>query len=146
MVEFAIALPVLVLLMAGLLDLGRASYYGITVADAARDAARVLISNAGGAGPGAAAGCAAAQAAATNASAAAVCPSGSTQPAAGQLLVVISCPDANACVGDPMGTVHSQPVTVDVYYGFRLITPLLSSLTPGGVIPIHGHAVMNSAW
>ncbi len=146
MVEFAVALPVLVWLVAGLLDLGRASYYGITVADAARDADRVLISNAGGTGPGSAAGCAAAQAAATNASTSVVCPSGSTQPAAEQLLVAISCPDANACVGDATGTVHNQPVTVDVYYGFRLITPLLSSLAPGGVIPIHGHAVMNSAW
>src|SRR5438445_2523757 len=117
-VEFALALPVLLLLLSGLFDLGRACYYGITVTDAARDAARVLVSNASGSGPGVAAGCAAAQAASVNASAAPVCPSSSLQPAAGQVLVVISCPDSgNACLGDPTGTVHGQPVTVDGYYG-----------------------------
>ena len=146
-VEFALALPVLLLLLSGLFDLGRAGYYGITVVDAARDAARVLVSNASGSGPGLAAGCAAAQAAAQNASAAPVCPSSGLQPAAGQVLVVISCPDSdNACLGDPTGTVHGQPVTVDVYYGFQLLTPLFNSTIQGGVIPIHGRAIMNAAW
>jgi Flp pilus assembly protein TadG len=146
-VEFAIALPVMLWLLSGLFDLGRVSYYEITVADAARNAARVLASNDAGSGPGAAAGCAAAQEAAVNASAAPVCPSSGVQPAGGQVLVVISCPDSNnACVGDPTGTVHGQPVTVDVYYGFRLLTPLVSSMAPGGVIPIHAQVVMNAAW
>jgi hypothetical protein len=146
-VELAIALPMLLWLLCGLFDLGRASYYGITVSDAARDAARVLVSNASGSGPGLAAGCAAAQAAAVDASTNPVCPSSSVQAASGQVLVVISCPDSgNACVGDPTGTVHGQPVTVDVYYGFQLLTPLLSSGSPGGVISIHARAIMNAAW
>jgi hypothetical protein len=42
--------------------------------------------------------------------------------------------------------VHGQPVTVDVYYGFQLLTPLLSSGSPGGVISIHARAIMNAAW
>ena len=145
-VEFAIALPVLVLLVSGLFDLGRASYYGITVADTARAAARLLTSNASGSGPGIAAGCSAAQAAVVNASTAPVCPTTRTSPAAGEVLVVIACPDGNLCIGDPTGTVHGQPVTVDVYYGFRLLTPGLSALSPGGVIPMHGQAIMNAAW
>jgi TadE-like protein len=146
-VELAVALPMLLWLLSGLFDLGRVSYYGITVSDAARSAVRVLVSNDSGSGPGAAAGCAAAQAAVVNASAAPVCPSSGGQPTAGQVLVVISCPDSgNACVGDPTGTVHGQPVTVDVYYGFRLLTPLLSSIVPGGVIRIHAQAIMNAAW
>ena|SRR5437016_10889 len=146
-VEFAIALPILLWLLSGLFDLGRVSYYGITVADVARSTARVLVSNDAGSGPGVAAGCAAAQAAAVDASAAPVCPSLGAYPGAGQVLVTISCPDTgNACVGDPTGTVHGQPVTVDVYYGFQFLTPLLSSMTPGGVIRIHAQAVMNAAW
>ena len=146
-VEFAIALPVLLLLVSALLDLGRVYYYRITIEDGARNAVRVLVSNDAGSGPGDAAGCAAAQAAVVDASGAPVCPSAGTQPAAGQVLVVISCPDTgNACVGDPTGTVHGQPVTVDVYYGFQLLTPLMSSLAPGGVIPMHAQATMNAAW
>jgi Flp pilus assembly protein TadG len=146
-VELAIALPMLMLLLCGLFDLGRASYYGITVSDAARDAARVLVSNASGSGPGLAAGCAAAEAAAVNASTTPVCPSAAVQAASGQLLIVISCPDAgNACVGDPTGAVHGQPVTVDVYYGFQLLTPLISSGSPGGVISMHARAIMDATW
>ena len=57
-VEFALALPVLLLLVGGLLDLGRVSYYGITIEDAARNAVRTLVSNDAGSGPGQAAGCA----------------------------------------------------------------------------------------
>jgi len=146
-VEFALALPILLWLLCGLFDLGRVSYYGITVADVARTTARVLVSNDAGSGPGAAAGCAAATAAAADASSAPVCPSPDVRPAAGQVLVVISCPDSgNACVGDPTGTVHGQPVTVDVYYGFQFLTPLLASMAPGGVTSIHARATMNAAW
>lgn len=138
----AVALPFLVLLFSGLLDLGRAYYSLVTVTDAARDGARMLISSSSGAGPGSAAGCTAVQAAVVNLASSPTCPTGGTSPTAGQVLVGISCPDAGACVG-PSG---DQPVTVDVYYGFRLLTPLISSLVPGGVIALHGHAVMDSTW
>src|ERR1700680_482466 len=40
MVEFAITLPVLVLLVAGVLELGRGYVFAIATSDAARDAAR----------------------------------------------------------------------------------------------------------
>ena len=146
MVELAIALPMLAWLACGLFDLGRVAYYGVTVTDAARDVARVLVSNDAGYGPGVAAGCSMAQAAVVDASASPSCPSTSTQPSAGQVLVVISCPDNNVCAGDPSGSTHGQPVTVDVYYGFQFITPLLSSIAPGGIVPVHARAVMNASW
>ena len=40
MVEFAIALPVLILLVAGVLELGRGYVFAIATSDAARDGAR----------------------------------------------------------------------------------------------------------
>jgi Flp pilus assembly protein TadG len=142
MVELALAIPLLLWLLCGLLDLGRAYYYAVTVTDAARDGARMLVTSSAGVGPGAAAGCSAVRAAVVNLGSSPTCPTTSTSPAAGQVLVGISCPDAGPCVGPS----HDQPVTVDVYYGFPLLTPLISSLVPGGVIALHGHAVMDSTW
>jgi len=144
--EFALALPVLLLLACGLLDLGRAYYYGITVTDAARDGARNLIVNVNGYGPGPAAGCLAVEQAASNISAASTCPTTGTSPAGGHLLIGISCPDAGGCVGDPGGSAHGQPVTVDVYYGFQLLTPLVGAFVPNGVVRLHARAVMDATW
>src|SRR5262249_29103045 len=59
--EMAVALPFLVLLFCGLLDLGRAYYSLVTVTDAARDGARMLVTSSSGVGPGSAAGCTAVQ-------------------------------------------------------------------------------------
>jgi Flp pilus assembly protein TadG len=141
--EVAVALPFLVLLFCGLLDLGRAYYADITVTDAARDGARMLItSSSSGTGPGSAAGCTAVQVAVVDLASSPTCPTSGTSPAAGQVLVAISCPDGTTCTG-PSG---DKPVTVDVYYGFQLVTPVVSSLVPGGVIALHGHAVMDSTW
>jgi Flp pilus assembly protein TadG len=141
-VEIAVSLPFLVLLFCGLLDLGRAYYGLVTVTDAARDGARMLVSSSSTVGPGSAAGCTAVQAAVVNLASSVTCPTTTTSPAAGQVLVGISCPDGGACVGPSGG----QQVTVDVYYGFQLVTPLIGSLAPGGVIALHGHAVMVSTW
>ncbi len=140
-VELAVALPFLIWLFCGLLDLGRAFYYVVTVTDGARDGVRMLVTNSNGVGPGPAAGCAAVKAAVVDLGSP-TCPTTSTSPGAGAVLVGISCPDTGLCVG-PSG---NRPVTVDVYYGFQLLTPLISSLVPGGVISLHGHAVMDSTW
>jgi Flp pilus assembly protein TadG len=146
-VELAVALPMLVWLFCGILDLGRAYYYGVTATDASRDAVRMLVTNAAGFGPGVAAGCAAVQAAVTNLDTSPTCPSSGTTAAGGRVRVVISCWDAGGlCVGNPLGSTHNQAVTVDVYYGFQLFTPLISSMVPGGVITLHGRSVMASTW
>src|SRR5216684_1749227 len=42
LVEFAIALPILILLVAGVLELGRGYSYAVAVSDAARDGARYV--------------------------------------------------------------------------------------------------------
>ncbi len=141
-VEMAVALPFLLWLFSGLLDLGRAYYYTVTVTDAARDGARMLVTSTASLGPGTAAGCAAVQAAVVDLGQSPTCPASGTNPAGGAVLVGITCPDGNKCVGPS----NDQPVTVDVYYGFQLFTPLVSSLVPGGVIALHGHAVMDSTW
>lgn len=141
--EMAVALPVLVLLFSAVLDLGRTAYYTITVTDAARDGARMLVSNTAGVGPGTTAGCAAVTAATASLHTTPSCPTTSSKPAADALLVGISCPDAGGlCVGPS----HNKPVTVDVYYGFTLMTPVMSAFVSGGVITLHGHAVMDSSW
>jgi Flp pilus assembly protein TadG len=141
--EVAISLPFLVLLFCGLLDLGRAYYAEITVTDAARDGARMLVSTStSGTGPGSASGCTAVQAAVVDLASSPTCPTSTTSPAAGQVLVGISCPDSGACVGPSGGGL----VTVDVYYGFKPVTPVIGSLVPGGVITLHGHAVMDPTW
>lgn len=142
MAEIAVALPFLVLLVSGLLDLGRAYYAFITVTDAARDGARMLITSSSGVGPGSAAGCTAVTVAVVDLASSTTCPSGSTSPTAGQVLVGISCPDSGACTGPSA----SGMVTVDVYYGFKMVTPLIGALVPGGVVALHGHAVMDPAW
>lgn len=136
--EIAVALPFLILLFCGLLDLGRAYYGLVTVTDAARDGARILVTSASGKGPG----CTAVQAAVTNLSSSPTCPTSGASPAAGQVLVGITCPGAGDCTGPSGGS----PVTVDVYYGFQLVTPLIGALVPGGVMALHGHAVMDPTW
>jgi hypothetical protein len=142
-VEMAVALPVLVLLFCGLLDLGRAFYYAVTVTDAARDGVRMLVTNTAGTGPGKTAGCTAVKAAVAGLGTTPTCPTTGTSPGADGMLVGISCPDTGGlCVGPS----PNKAVTVDVYYGFALLTPVISALAPGGVIVLHGHAVMDSTW
>ena len=46
LVEFALLSPVLMLLLVGVVDLGRALYYQVQTASAARDAARMMVLNA----------------------------------------------------------------------------------------------------
>jgi Flp pilus assembly protein TadG len=145
-VEFALSLPVLILLFGGLLDLGRGYYFVITVTDAAREGARTLIGNSGGSGPGTSVGCSIVQAAVVDLDPAPTCPTTSTQPPAGRVLVGVTCPASSGCVGDPTSATHNQPVTVDVYYGFQPFTPLIGSFTANGVLTLHAHAVMNASW
>src|SRR5258708_39808085 len=102
----------LVWLFCGILDLGRAYYYGITVTDAARDGVRMLVTSSGGYGPGVTAGCGAVQAAVTNLDTSPTCPSSGTTAAGGRVRVVITCWDSGLCVGNPLGSTHNQAVSV----------------------------------
>lgn len=139
----ALCLPVLVMLFGAMVDLGRAYIYQAIVTQAARDGARVVASSSGGVGPGTAAGCSAVQAATTDLGSAQTCPTTSTTPSAGAVLIGISCPDTgSACVG-PSG---NKPITVDVYYGFAPLTPIVGAFATNGVLKLHGQAVVDSTW
>jgi len=132
-------------LVCGLLDLGRAYYGTITVTDAARHAARTLsTANQAGGGPGRAAGCAAVKAAVVDLASSAACGTSGATPAAGQVVAIVTCPAPGDCGSNSAGS--PQMVTVQVSYGFQLLTPLVSSLLPVGTLTLTGRAVMSSTW
>lgn len=149
MVEFALLAPVLVLIIALSVDLGRALYFEVTTTDAARDVAREAIGQPQGQkkGPGLAAICAAATADLKNVAGVA-CGTGGSPPAApNQALVIVQCPDATAtCSGAEGMSPSSGIVTVDVYYGFTPVLPAIAQLLPGGAIQLHNSAQMVTSW
>lgn len=147
-VELALGLVVLLLLVCGTADLGRVFYYGVTLTQAAREGARDLATSSDGTGPGWAAGCSAVKAAVTNIadpSSQVVCQTGTTTPGQGQVSVLISCPDQNQCLGDPVGASPGQTVTVNVYYSFQLL-PFGSFAVFHSPIVMHEQAVMEASW
>ena len=163
LVEFAIMSPVLVLLLMGMLDLGRAYYFEVLGTDAARDAARYASGYAPSvwppAGPGQAGICDMAKADLAGNVASASCvyttslpsanrpyyPAGTYVPAAGQALIVIACPaGTNACAGNQAQSLNAN-IAVTVYYRFDLLTPGMSSLF-GPALTFQNMAVMKSLW
>jgi len=163
LVEFAILSPVLLLLVAGMLDLGRAYYFEVLGTDAARDAARYATGYAqtvgAPAGPGQTGICDLAKADLANDVASVSCvyttvlpaagrpyyPPGTYVPASGQALVVVACPArSNGCQGSADQTLNTN-LAVTVYYRFDLLTPALSSLF-GPALTFQNSAVMKSLW
>ncbi|GAB6876054.1 TadE family protein [Thermaerobacter litoralis] len=105
LVELAVLLPVLLLILMGVLDLGRYVYTGLTVRHAAREGARF-----GAVHPGDDAGIRRqVEAAATGLDVA-------------QLAVEVDPEPSRRMVGEPL--------TVEVRYPFRFITPLAGLLGP----------------
>src|ERR1700687_5917450 len=104
MFEFAITLPVLILLVAGVLELGRGYVFAVAVSDAARDGARYAAGKTStNDGPGLMASCRLVQANLAATTSTATCPptqfghappilaSDYTKPTAGQAVVVVYC-------------------------------------------------------
>ena len=131
LVEFALIFPVLVLLLFGIVDFGRAIYDYNTLANAARVGVRVAIVNQNGAGTGCATG------------------SGGTPPASTQMSAHDCAIQAAMAMGsvtatvsymDPTDTTSCSPVQVGCLalvttsYTFRPITPIISSIV--GAIPL----------
>ena len=111
--EFALVLPVLLLLFMGILDFGRAVYAYNTLSNAAREGARVAIVDqtvAGGISAGA-------QRAADQATGLGVDPSTDVD-------VTYTAPDGSACPSHAIGCV----ATVDVRHQFRAITPIVGNI------------------
>ena len=152
LVELAISLPVLIVLIAGVLELGRGYSFAVATSDAARDAARyvagkTVTTN----GPGLASMCGlvTADLAATTPNVS--CPTQVTHappfvagtdyttPVAGQAVVVVYCGASANCSGSAF-TQYQSEVDVYVYYRFSDLNIL------GGGITIQGSSRATTAW
>jgi len=150
LVEFAIALPVLMFLAAGTMEMGRGYSFAIATSNAARDGARFLAGKTAatnGAGTGGMCSLVTADLAAVTASANVSCPTvvttkpvaGAYAPAPGKVIVVVWCGNPSDCTGT--ATVLSQKeVDVYVYYGFSDLNLL------GGGITISGASRATTSW
>lgn len=152
LVEFAITLPIIVLLVAGVLELGRGYTFAVATSDAARDAARYVAGKTSTSnGPGLTNMCSlvTADLAATTSNVS--CPTqvnhappfvagtDYTKPAAGQAVVVVYCGASVNCTGSVTALTQSE-VDVYVYYGFSDLNLL------GGGITISGSSRSTTSW
>jgi len=152
LVELALALPVLLVLVAGVLELGRGYSFAVETSDAARDAARYVAGKTPTTnGPGLAAMCSLVTADLASVTTNIVCPtqvnhappfvSGTdyTRPVAGQAVVAVYCGTTANCTGS-IPTLYQSEVDVYVYYGFSDLNIL------GGGITITGSSRATTAW
>jgi|DewCreStandDraft_1066081.scaffolds.fasta_scaffold00058_64 Flp pilus assembly protein TadG len=113
-VEFALALPLLVLLIFGIIDFGRALNVVVILSNAAREGARAGIAR------------------------------GATDDEIRTRAQAIAGLAGNVTVEilpGPRATLNSgQTLTVRVRTGFSPVTPLLAALLPGGSIPLQAQA------
>jgi Flp pilus assembly protein TadG len=152
LVEFAVALPILILLVAGVLELGRGYAYAVATSDAARDGARYVagktaITN----GPGLAAMCDLITADLRAVTTTVSCPtlvghappfvSGTdfAAPAGGQAVVAVYCGTSVNCMGATNPRYRSE-IDVYVYYGFNDLNLF------GGRITISGSSRTTTSW
>jgi Flp pilus assembly protein TadG len=115
-VEFALVLPLLILLLGGVLELGRLFFAYVAVTDAAAEGATY----------------------------ASIYPSSSigeitdrAQTATGGLVQL----DPSMIRVERPSLTAGSPITVTVTYPFRLVTPLLGDLIPGRTIPLQATTV-----
>jgi len=131
LVEFALVLPVLLLMLFGIIDFGRAIYAYNTLANASRAGVRVAIVNQNGPGVGCASGTAGTPPDSTKVSA---------QDCAVQAAVALGPVTAAVSYRNLTDTAACSPVQVGCLavmtttYQFRPITPVISSLV--GVIDL----------
>lgn len=152
MVEFAITLPILILLVAGVIELGRGYVYAVATSDAARDAARYAAGKTATTnGPGLANMCSLVKADLAAVTATVACPTqvnhpppfvvvtDYAKPVSGQAVVAIYCGAASNCTGS-VTTLAATEVDVYVYYGFDDLNLL------GGAITISGSSRASTSW
>jgi Flp pilus assembly protein TadG len=152
LVELALALPILIVLVAGVLEMGRGYSFAVETSDAARDAARYVAGKTSTTnGPGLAAMCSLVTADLAAVTTSIVCPtqvnhappfvSGTdyTNPVAGQAVVAVYCGTSSNCTGSVQALYHSE-VDVSVYYGFSDLNVL------GGGITISGSSRATTSW
>ena len=152
LVEFAIALPIIVLLVAGVLELGRGYTFAVATSDAARDAARYVAGKTSTTnGPGLTNMCGLVTADLAAITTNITCPTqvnhappfvagtDYTVPTAGQAVVAVYCGTSVNCTGSVTALYQSE-VDVYVYYGFSDLNLL------GGGITISGSSRATTSW
>lgn len=152
LVEFAIALPILIFLVAGVLELGRGYSYAVATSDAARDGARYVAGKSASTnGPGLAAMCNLVTADLAAVTSNVSCPTlvghappftrgaDYATPAGGQVVVAVYCGASANCSGS-VPTLYQSEVDVYVYYGFNDLNLL------GGFITISGSSKTTTSW
>ena len=152
LVEFAIALPILVLLVAGVLELGRGYSIAGAASDAARDGARLVAGKTSATdGPGLATMCSLVNADLAAVTSNVVCPTqvnhappfvagvDFTKPTDGQAVVVVYCGTSLNCAGTP-NTLYQSEIDVGVFYGFNDLNLL------GGLVTISGSSRSTTTW
>ena len=152
LVEFAITLPILVLLVAGVVELGRGYTFAMATSNAARDGARYVAGKTSTTnGPGLANMCSLVKADLAAVTANVVCPTqvnhappfvagvDYTAPVAGQAVVAVYCGTSVNCTGS-VTTMYQSEVDVYVYYGFSDLNLL------GGGITISGSSRATTSW
>ena len=154
MVEFAIALPILILLVAGILEVGRGYAFATAVSNAARDGARSIAGKTATTnGPGLVELCSivTADLASVTPAASVSCPTqvghappfaagtDYTKPTAGQAVVVVYCGTSANCTGN-VNPLYQSEVDVYVYYGYNDLNLF------GGLITITGSSRETTSW
>src|SRR5689334_5433684 len=152
LVELALALPVLLVLVAGVLELGRGYSFAVETSDAARDAARFVAGKTSSTnGPGVAAMCSLVTADLASVTTNVSCPTqvghappfvagtDFTAPVAGQAVVAVYCGSSANCTGS-IPTLYQSRIDVYVYYGFSDLNIL------GGGITISGSSRATTSW
>src|SRR5256884_5619649 len=152
LVEFAIVLPVLALLIAGVLEMGRGYSFAVATSDAARDAARYAAGKTSSTnGPGLAAMCTLVTSDLAAMTSNVSCPTQVNhappfvagtdyrKPVAGQAVVAVYCGASANCTG-LIPTLYQSEIDVYVFYGFSDLNIL------GGGITITGSSRATTAW
>src|SRR6266576_3063858 len=152
LVEFAISVPILVLLVAGVLELGRGYAFAMATSDAARDGARYVAGKTSTTnGPGLANMCSLVTADLAAVTTNITCPTqvnhappfvagvDYTAPVAGQAVVAVYCGTSANCTGS-IPTLYQSEIDVFVYYGFSDLNLL------GGGITISGSSRATTSW
>jgi Flp pilus assembly protein TadG len=152
LVELALALPVLIVLIAGVLELGRGYAFAVETSDAARDGARFVAGKTAATnGPGLTAMCGLVTADLAAVTANVSCPTQVShpppfvvgvdyaKPVAGQAVVAAYCGSSTNCTGS-VQTLYQSEIDVYVYYGFSDLNVL------GGGITITGSSRATTAW
>lgn len=152
LVELALALPVLIVLIAGVLELGRGYSFATETSDAARDAARYVAGKTPATnGPGLVNMCNLVKADLAAVTSTVSCPTvvahappfvagaDYSTPVPGQAVVAVYCGSSANCAGS-VPTLYNSDVYVYVYYGFSDLNVL------GGGITISGSSHARTSW